>query len=70
MHFPIFFFDGGKMMTESEKPGRSEVLDQRRALQEQSRRATLDTHCDHTNLNAHKTRCLSCGLWMETADAV
>lgn len=30
-------------------------------------RATLDEHCDHKdNLNADKTRCLSCGFWVRT----
>ncbi len=30
-------------------------------------RATLDEHCDHTNLNAEGTRCLSCGMWAHQA---
>lgn len=37
----------------------------RAALLEQGKRATLDHHCEHTDLNAHKTRCLSCGLWVQ-----
>lgn len=27
-------------------------------------KATLDENCDHSNLNADKTRCLSCGVWL------
>lgn len=33
------------------------------ALAEPVQRATLDFHCDHTNLNAAKNRCLGCGMW-------
>lgn len=30
---------------------------------EQVQRATLDHHCDHSNLNAAGNRCLGCGMW-------
>lgn len=33
------------------------------ALAEPVQRATLDFHCDHTDLNAAKDRCLGCGMW-------
>lgn len=46
----------------------AEVREQRRAALEQRSRAILDEHCEHTDLNAHQTRCLSCGLWLGSSD--
>ena len=50
---------GLKLPTETEAQARARL-----AAQEQGKRATLDHHCEHQDMNHDKTRCLSCGLWL------
>lgn len=42
------------------------LLTTRREIEAQGKRATLDDHCEHPadNLNAAKSRCLACGMWV------
>lgn len=52
---------GLKVPTKTEAQAREE-----RAMREaQKRRPILDENCEHTDLNADKTRCLFCGQWIE-----
>lgn len=42
----------------------AEARQEREMRAAQKARPLLDDHCDHANINAHGTRCLSCGHWL------
>lgn len=43
----------------------AQAREERAMRDAQSRRPILDEQCEHTDLNAEKTRCLSCGQWLQ-----